>query len=653
MPAVTVTTRGNKGSALTWNELDANFDDLAAAVSAKDFVSDYGADPTGATNSDAAWTAAVAAGGRIFVPAGEYVFTSNKTVSDKSGLTFEGEGTCAGSAAGVDVGGAAVFRFETTTGDCITFDNCQHSGIERILFTPNVRRTGGWDVKFTGGCYDCFMYDCRHDYGWNGVWVHHASETNLHNPAFRHMYGPEPVLYGRGADATKSCYRCVVVNLQCDNPYTNSVEYAQTATAYSATAFSEGDLIRVNDKFYECIVAGTASGTAPSTIGGTTPVEGFTETVTDGTVEWAFRGHAELSWLTMDSYAYSLIVDKAAVINGWLGFYMRDTVGAASDASIPKFVWLYGFEADHNHLRGMSLNYGQNVYMTSPWVSSALTNCGIVIDSTFIGDVQMGGGRVFGCAQHGILIEAGPINVRLDGLLVTANSQEGSGSYHGITTGVGASGMTIFNCSTQRTDGGTNQQGYGYLAQTGIANSVIAFNNFQGNVTGGATGGTLSETLIYKNNVGTGNLVTGLEWEVLKTSDQTSIGTSFVDIGELSFPIDTANARYAFEFWILADADATTTGIDVSINGPSTPTALTYTVEYWTSASAKAFAGFDAYDGDTASTDSNGTDRRMFKVEGVIANGSNTGTLAARVKGETGTGVNVRSGSWGRIKRLS
>jgi hypothetical protein len=621
----------------------------AAPREFKDFIHDYGADPTGVEPCDDAWDLAVADGGRIFVPEGIYKFDANKTVEDTNALIFEGESNGPGSGST-----GVIFRFTTTTGDCITFDNCQGSGLRNITFAPTVRRTAGWDVKFTGGCFDCFMSDCRHDFGYNAVWVHHATEFNLHNPTFRYLYGNEPFLYGRGATAAESCYRCVVVNLQADNPYANAVEAAQVSTHSDTTAYALGDIVQVNDKLWECTTAGTSgTGTSPSTPGGTTAAEGFSTEVIDGTVGWTFRGHDELTWVTMDSYGYSLIIDKAACINGWLGLYMRDTIGAASDASIPKFLWLYGFEADHNYLYGILLNEGQNAYIVNAWVSSALDGNGIVIADDFMGDAQFIGGRVFGCAENGVLIGSGPVNWLLDGMTVTANSQKQSNTYRGIVTGANATGGIITGCSTLRTDGGTNPQQYGLFMNTGIDNCVITGNDFRGNTTGATTGGSLTETLIIKDNVGGTDLVAGPEWEVQKGSDQIGIGTSFVDIADLTFPIATANARYAFEFWILADADATTTGIDVSVNGPSTPTSLTYTVEYWTAAATKAHAAFVAYDGDTASTDSNGTDRRLFKVEGILVNGSNTGTLAARVKGETGTGVNVRAGSRGRIKRLA
>lgn len=138
-----------------------------------------------------------------------------------------------------------------------------------------------------------------------------------------------------------------------------------------------------------------------------------------------------------------------------------------------------------------------------------------------------------------------------------------------------------------------------------------------------------------------------------KSSDQTLIGTTYTDVSGTGLSV-AANTAYYFEFYILADADAVTTGIDVAVNGPAAPTALAYQQLYWTSATATAIRGSNAYDNNPASTASNGTAARVFEVRGIIVNGANAGTLIARAKREAvGTGPNVRAGSFGRLTKLS
>jgi hypothetical protein len=139
----------------------------------------------------------------------------------------------------------------------------------------------------------------------------------------------------------------------------------------------------------------------------------------------------------------------------------------------------------------------------------------------------------------------------------------------------------------------------------------------------------------------------------LKTADQLAIGTTFADVTDMALPI-AANTAYLFEFGIVADADATTTGIDIAVNGPASPTSLHYTVEYWTGTTAIAFRGYTAYDGSTGSTASNGAAPKLYIVRGVVRNGANAGNLVPRARREAvGTGPNVRAGSYGLLTALT
>lgn len=133
----------------------------------------------------------------------------------------------------------------------------------------------------------------------------------------------------------------------------------------------------------------------------------------------------------------------------------------------------------------------------------------------------------------------------------------------------------------------------------------------------------------------------------VKGSDQTAIGTSYADVSGTGVSV-SASKTYSFVCQLIADSDAVTTGIDVSVNGPAIGAgSMTYNSTYWVSATAIAMKPFAAYNGDTASTASNGTARAVFIVEGILVNGSTAGTLIARAKREAvGTGPNVRTGSY-------
>lgn len=136
------------------------------------------------------------------------------------------------------------------------------------------------------------------------------------------------------------------------------------------------------------------------------------------------------------------------------------------------------------------------------------------------------------------------------------------------------------------------------------------------------------------------------------TVDQLAIGTAYTDITNLVFSIE-ANTTYSFEFTIYADSDATTTGIDVAVNGPASPTFLNYAQGRYSTTQFYLETVATTYDNDTASTGVATTATRVFKVYGIVANGANAGNLAARIKREAvGSGPNVRVGSFGRISKL-
>ena len=137
-----------------------------------------------------------------------------------------------------------------------------------------------------------------------------------------------------------------------------------------------------------------------------------------------------------------------------------------------------------------------------------------------------------------------------------------------------------------------------------------------------------------------------------KAADQLLIGTAYADVTGLGFSLAALTA-YAFNYEIWADADATTTGIDVAVNGPSLPTYIRYEQVYWTSATVRTERAAIAYDSNTASTASNGTAPKPFRVCGSILTGAASGTLIPRIKREAvGTGPNVRAGSYGVLYTL-
>ena len=206
--------------------------------------------------------------------------------------------------------------------------------------------------------------------------------------------------------------------------------------------------------------------------------------------------------------------------------------------------------------------------------------------------------------------------------------------------------------------------GGGNWRMTGFASGTSpGFQPLDATLTSLAALGTAADKMAYTTGVDTwaeaeitaGGRALLQSVVALKTSDQTAIGTAYADVTGTGLAV-AANTTYAFEFYIIADADATTTGIDVACNGPAGATSINYTQTVWNSANPTAMVekSAAAYDSDTASTVSQGTARAIYRVAGILVNGATAGTLIARTKREAvGTGPNVRAGSYGILTKLS
>jgi hypothetical protein len=139
---------------------------------------------------------------------------------------------------------------------------------------------------------------------------------------------------------------------------------------------------------------------------------------------------------------------------------------------------------------------------------------------------------------------------------------------------------------------------------------------------------------------------------VRKTADQSnSSGTVLADVTGLTFPV-AANTAYVFEFHLFVVAQALTTGLVVSVNGPLLPTHVRFGAHIPTTATAFFSGGATAYDTALVSTATPSlTVPHLTIVRGVLENGINAGTLALRMRSEVnGSSVTIQRGSWGRLQ---
>jgi hypothetical protein len=149
---------------------------------------------------------------------------------------------------------------------------------------------------------------------------------------------------------------------------------------------------------------------------------------------------------------------------------------------------------------------------------------------------------------------------------------------------------------------------------------------------------------VVQNIPGSGTPITDSDTIVRLTSDVTNNNASantIADVTGLSFAVTSAKL-YRFEFNIVYTAAATTTGSRWSINGPASPTYLSYTSSYsLTTTSETRNALLQAYDVPAASNaTSAATGNNWALIRGVIQPSAD-GTLIARFASEVSSSAIV------------
>lgn len=133
-----------------------------------------------------------------------------------------------------------------------------------------------------------------------------------------------------------------------------------------------------------------------------------------------------------------------------------------------------------------------------------------------------------------------------------------------------------------------------------------------------------------------------------KTADQINATVTAVDVSDLIVAL-TAGQILHFRAYLVLDANADTTGIQLAINGPAIGAGqITCTIVSWTSATAFVTSGITAYETFVNNTASPGTTRRIHEIHGIIVNGANAGNFALRFRSEVAVAnaVVCRKGSW-------
>lgn len=137
------------------------------------------------------------------------------------------------------------------------------------------------------------------------------------------------------------------------------------------------------------------------------------------------------------------------------------------------------------------------------------------------------------------------------------------------------------------------------------------------------------------------------------TNNNVSANT-IADVTGLSFSV-TAGKLYYFEFCIMFTAAATTTGSRWAINGPTSPTVLSYTSEYsLTATTSTRNANVVAYDSPAAASATSGaTAGNQASIYGFIQP-SASGTVTARFASEvSNSAIVAKTGSFVTWRQLT
>jgi hypothetical protein len=213
----------------------------------------------------------------------------------------------------------------------------------------------------------------------------------------------------------------------------------------------------------------------------------------------------------------------------------------------------------------------------------------------------------------------------------------------GLTGGGDLSADRTISLSVPVTEvnGGTNQTTYA-----------------KGDILGGTGANTLGKLAVGSNTAlltADSTATTGFKWALPATvtvklgSDRTNNTTSFADATGLSFSV-AANTDYLFDFDVIFQTDAVTTGISLSVNGPTSPNDILYDTAIYDGTNIVT-ANVRAYDTGTATTAIDAANTSTYaKVRGIFRNGANAGTFILRFKSEVGAStVTIKAGSAGKL----
>lgn len=408
-------------------------------------------------------------GGTVFFPPGRFNVSAKITITGNAvRLT--------GAVRGFGVTGSLLRGTHATVGDILEYSGGAGGGIEDFGVTCANGVTSGTAIQLTNNAFEISLKSLAVRRVYNGIDVSRATETRITEVHIREVLGDFDFNYG---GAAAGCYGLTLTSVTTDNPPRTAVYGTRRGNWAGSTAYALNDFAVANGCIYHCTQAGTSAASGGPSGYGSTVYDGD---ITDGTVKWKFYCRNTLTGFRVDSYGYSARTISCAFLNGAYGVLMQDTQNTGSSA--PWWVHSFDLECDHNYYFDVLLNKGEGFFAMGSWIGSCLTGGGVTIGATWSGEIIITGSRIVGNWANGVLINGG-VNCDISHNIIGANSQGGSGTYHGITVAANVNEFTIVGNKIGDLHSATEMQGYGVFVLTGTSNNyIIANNRCHNNVTG-------------------------------------------------------------------------------------------------------------------------------------------------------------------------
>lgn len=465
-----------------------------------DAVTVYGLVGDDSTNNDTAITAMITAinstGAQVYIRPGIYRFNSQWTALNSVG----GGIICSGS--------SSVFRDTRTSGDSIVVTTASRPIIQGCLFKPVNVKTSGSEI-LVNGPYRLMIDQITCQYVYRCITAVYSTGLTIQDATINNVVG-DAGIYFLGTSASLANHAPWIERLVGDNNPPLALNRSNVKGNYAnSTAYVTGDTIVANSRVWQAQNSGISAvgGAGPNALPSTNSTSPFSTNVTDGTVNFRFLFSNSLSWVTMDSYSYSLTLTNSRLIDGWNGVRMLDSVAAATcgtaSASCPW--WIDGFDVqiDHAYSDGAGLYAGRAFRCVKCWSGSSLTGNGFSEGtSAYIGETLISDGESTGNALNGVLLNStASQGSMIRNMYFGYNNQAASG-FSGVTSAASVTNWSaIGNFCGPNNGGSTDTQQY--CVSAGATNSAckVTLNRVKAQLAGsGASGMNLGACTTTADN---------------------------------------------------------------------------------------------------------------------------------------------------------